>query len=405
VLVSLCVLASACIKVPDFVPRDAPGGDGSDAMSDGGILPVVSVVMNDDAADVTGPGYTLRFSTDGALFPFQLNPAGQLLMGGGQMCSDESAMGLAIYPLLRVNGADQAGMGTPSLTILASGPYVGSVQVLWSGTLPCSDGSSSAIFGRSRFSFFPDGRISRFDTLHNSGTHAAADCTACVGGMATEFVVTTYTTLIVDGNAFMTDGNLVNAGHGAEAMPGASTCMSERGQSIAFAWTDAATRLRVAAAPPPARTIAFVKDWHRGATLPITTWEATTHMGISTQACGVLESRIVPHSEADHQLVIAGVPMSAALIDGIYGTAEDDTDGYPVTFPVTLSAAATPLPNIPPGFAVWLYHDPLPATLTLTHSGNPTGTWYREQRVSPSSVILWFDVGLGQGETITVSGS
>jgi hypothetical protein len=128
-------------------------------------------------------------------------------------------------------------------------------------------------------------------------------------------------------------------------------------------------------------------------------------MGISTTlSCPMLENRINDFSEDDHQLDVGGNRLGSAFTDGIYG-GYPQTNGYPVNFPITLAAGNTVAPNIPAGFAVWLYHAPLPATLTLTHSGNPSGTWYREQRVSNDSVVFWFDVGLDQGETITVSGS
>jgi hypothetical protein len=413
-LVSLCVIASACIKVPEFVPQDAPSGDGGDAMGEDASMPgpIVSVVPNGGGADVTGPGYTILFSNQGARFPYQLNPGSNLIMGGGEQCGDEFGMGIAIYPLLRVNGVNQSGMGVPSLQILAAGPYVGQVRLDWSDTLPCTDGSSSAISGYSIFSFFPNGRITRLDHVQNAAQHAAANCMACSGGAASgNFYLTSYTTLIVDSNAFMSDGALQNASHGAIAMPNESTCMSERGHSVAFSWLDGQTRLRVAAAPPTSavRTVAFVKDLHVGTPLPAQGWTTTTQMAISTEGCPALEGRIAPFSDDDHQLVIDSqlgpVSVGAALTDGIYGSFPR-IDGHPVDFPVTLSPVTTTTqPRIPAGFAVWLFHAPLPATLTLTHSRNPGGTWYREQRVNQDSVILWFDVSLEPNESITVSGS
>jgi hypothetical protein len=259
------------------------------------------------------------------------------------------------------------------------------------------------------FSFFPDGRIMRADFVDNAGTHDVANCTPC-GGAGGTFVLSSYTTLIIDSNAFFTDGASQNAAHGAEAPPGDSTCMSERGTAFAFSWGPVATRLRVAAAPPtsPSRTVAFVRDIVRDTTLAQGQYASFTQMGISNEACGVLEGRITPFSDTDHQLVItSGLGSSSvgqATTDGIYG-GYPNNEGFPVDFPVTLAANnTTPQPNIPAGFAVWLYSQPLPTPLIVTHSRNPPGTWYREQRINQNSVILWFDVSLENGETIMVSG-
>jgi hypothetical protein len=159
--------------------------------------------------------------------------------------------------------------------------------------------------------------------------------------------------------------------------------------------------MRVAATSP--RTIAFIKDFE-AATAMLSAGErrTTTQMGISTENCGTLETRIRQFSDDDHQLIINGSPTGAALLDGIYG-GSPQTNGYPIDFPVTLTPrSTTPLPNIPAGFAVWLYHASIPTTLELVHSRNPPGEWYYEQRVGENSVVYWFKVSLEDGETITI---
>jgi len=406
-VLSLCMLA-ACVKVPEFQPRDA-GGNGSGDAGDGGITgPLVSVVRNGDGATAKAPGYTLEFSQIGARFPYQLNVGSlpEMIMGGSEQCADEFGMGIALYPITRINGVPDPDFGTPVLDIPLEGPYVGQVRLQWSTGFACPASTSGAISGHSTFSFFPDGRFARFDVINNGSSRNVADCTEC-GPTATSFFLTSYTTLIVDGNATFSDGSsaLLDT-YGEEVTPGLSACIRQRGYSIAFSWIDGATRLRAAAAPPnsPARTVAFVKDIFQGATLPATDWFTTTQMGVSTDNCGALEQRIAEFSADDHQLTINGNSVGAALADGIYGGDPRD-NGYPVAFPVTLTPTATVDPRIPAGFAVWLYSQPIPQNLTLTHSGGPTGNWYYEQRVSQNSVVFWFNVSLEQGQTITITES
>ncbi|HEY5945966.1 MAG TPA: hypothetical protein VIV40_10775 [Kofleriaceae bacterium] len=407
--VALSALACACVKIPDFQPRDG-GGDTSDAMTDGGMQgPLVSVVpngTNNMGALATAPGYEMVFADNGAHFPYQLNLLAnpkQLILGGSQECADEHGMGIALYPVTRINGEPNVDYGTSTLSIPLSGPYVGQVRLQWSVGYACPSSTSGAISGHTTFSFFPDGRLTRFDVVNNSAARNAADCTAC-GTTSSQFYVTSYNTLIVDGNASLSDGTQAGlASYGAEVAPLGSACIRERGYSLAFSWVDTRTRMRVAAAGPPARTIAFIKDMYNGATLPVDGWFSTTQMGISTEACGTLESRIAEFSADDHQLRINSNPLGAALEDGIYG-GDPQTGGYPIDYPVTLEPAGA-LPRIPAGFAVWLHSTPTPNPLRVTHSAGHTGNWYYEQHPDANSVVFWFNVPLEQGETITINES
>lgn len=397
-------LAAACVNVPPFQPRDAAPGDGADgdAPDGGNETAVVSVVQDSSGVVVTGPGYTMRFSSAGSLFPYQIEAGGQHLMGGSQSCNDEQAMGIALYPVFRANGADFSGMGTPSISIPLTGPSVGQVSIDWSGSFSCSVETGS-ISGTSIFSFFPDGRLTRFDIVTNGSEVDAADCMSCVGGFAASFFLTSFTTLIVDSGAFLSDGDEPTFDeYGEVVSPGSSACVRERGQSIAFAWVDTQTRLRVVN-ETPSRAIAFVKDMFSGTTLPALEWRTTTQMGVSAaENCGALEARILPFTDDDHAVAINGTPLGAALTDGIFG-GFPRPDGYPVDFPVVIEPTVQ---SMPAGFAVWLSSANIPQNLTLTHSGSPTGTsWYRLQRVSQTSLLVWFDVPLGTGETITISGT
>jgi hypothetical protein len=404
----LGAVCGGCVKVPPFQQQDGGPGDGngdgppSDANGD---TDPVTVAMDGTDVLVTAPGYTMRFSSAGARFPYQLSPGGNHLMGGSPQCDDEQAMGIALYPAYRANGADWPGMGTPTVETPLTGPYVGQVRLQWSGAFSCTSGSGS-LSGHSTFSFFPDGRLTRFDVVTNGSAKVAAECSACSGGNGSTFVLTSYTTLIVDGGAFLSDGNEAMLDTDGEQVTniGSTACVRQRQQSIAFSWSNTVNRMRVVNVTP-VRSIAFVKDLFSGTTLPAEDFVTTTQMGISaTENCGALEQRISQFSADDHQLMVNGNSVGAALVDGIYGGDPRD-DGYPVDFPVTLTPAQTVAPRIPAGFAVWLYSQPIPANLTLTHSGSPSGTWYRLQRVGPNSVVVWFDVALENGETITISGS
>jgi hypothetical protein len=399
-------LASACVKVPPFQHQDAAPGDADgDAPTDANEgPPAISIVQDSMGVLVTAPGYTVRFGTDGALFPYQLVAGGQHLMGGSQQCADEQAMGIALYPVFRAGSTDFPGQGAPSIAIPLEGPYVGQVRLTWSGAYACSPGNGS-ISGQSTFSFFPDGRLTRFDVITNDIEKNSVDCTRCDDtGPATSFYLTTFTTLVVDPGAFLSDGTeAMLDSYGEQVSPGQTACVRERGQAVAFSWVDTQTRMRVVNTAPT-RSIAFVKDFVSGAaTLPPMDWRTTTQMGISaTENCAALEARIQRFSDADHELVINGNSVGAALTDGIFG-GDPRPEGYPVDFPVTITPAQTVAPNVPAGFAVWLYSNPIPTSLTVTHSGGHTGTWYRMQRVGSTQLVLWFDVPLDDGETITIS--
>lgn len=407
VKVALCVLAPACVKVPPFQYQDGGPGDGSvDAPGDGDVGDLVSVVPNGAGATAMGPGYTFDFSTAGSHFPSSLNIGGHELLGDSLECADEQGMGLALYPVTRINGVDTTLMGSPQVSIPLSGPYVGQLRLAWSASFTCS-GTNKEISGHSTFSFFPDGRLTRYDHIENPAILDATTCPQCSGGMGTTFFLTSYTTLVVDDNAYLSDGNLANLNtYGADVTaPGNTACVRERGQSIAFAWTDTNNRFRVVSQSTSPRWLSFIHDIYADTVLPVTSYESTTQMGISaTDDCPTVEARIADHTADAHQLVINGTPIGAALGDGIYG-GDPRVDGYPVDFPVTLGPGATADPRIPAGFAVWLYSNPIPATLTVAHTRNPPGTWYHEQRVSSTSVVLWFDVSLEAGEAISISGT
>jgi hypothetical protein len=405
---TLCA-TSACVKVPPFEHQDAPAGDGntSDAPSDGSIDgPAVTVEQNGaDINVVVATGYSMRFSTAGSRFPYQLIVGGQHLMGGSEQCNDEQAMGIAMYPVQRVNGADSTGMGAPTVTVPLTGPWVAQVRVEWATSYPCSSGTGSFV-GHTTFSFFPNGRLTRFDVIESETARASADCTACAAS-GSPFVITSYTTLIADSGAFLSDGNEPTLDMYGEQVtnPGDTACVRQRGQTIAFSWVDTQNRLRVVNTNP-SRSIAFVKDMFSGAS--VTQGQdivATTQMAISsTDTCGVVENRLRPFSDGDHSIRINDTAVGAALNDGIFG-GDPRTTGYPVNFPVTITPGQTILPRMPAGFAVWLYSNPIPQNLTLTHSGGHTGNWYRLQRVGTDQVVIWFEVSLEQGETITISGS
>ncbi len=400
-------LASACVKVPPFQHKDGGPGDGDvDAPSDANEgTPAVSIVQDSEGVLVTAPGYTMRFGTDGALFPYQIIAGGQHLMGGSQQCSDEQAMGIALYPVFRAGSTDFPGLGAPSISVPLDGPYVGQVRLQWSGSFPCGGDGNGSVSGQSTFSFFPDGRLTRFDVITNAANKNSIDCTRCDDtGPATSFFLTSFTTLIVDPGAFLSDGNeAMLDSYGEQVNPGVTACVRERGQSIAFSWVDSQTRMRVVETSPT-RSIAFVKDLVNGAAaLPAQDWRTTTQMGIAaTENCAALEARIQPFSDSDHAVTINGTAVGAALTDGIFG-GDPRPDGYPVDFPVTIAPETTVATGVPAGFAVWLYSNPIPTNLKVTHSSGHTGTWYRMQRVGSTQLVLWFDVPLEAGEAITIS--
>lgn len=388
--------ATSCVKIPPFQPQDA-GEHG-----DGGTEPQMVTVVEDATGEVhvTAPGYTMRFSRDGARFPDRFDVGGEQRLGNANECADEQGMGIALRPVYRANGDPATVQSAISLPLV--GPHVGQVSIEWQANVVCG-GTINKLDGRSTFSFFPDGRLTRFDLLTSSATVNASTCDAC-GVPASSFFLGSYTTLTVDADADLYPTMVDLENYGQEQASGKTVCVRQRDRSVAFAWVDSTARLRLVGTTP-SRSIAFIKDLFGGISMPAGEWQTTTQMGVSaSEDCGALVERIDPFTEPAN-VNINGTLVTAYSRAGIFG---GDNGGLPVSFPVEIKVDETPshAGTVPAGFAVWLSASAIPENVTLTHSAGHTGTsWYRLQRVGQRDLVVWFDVPLEVGETITILGT
>ena len=420
VLLACATLGAACLREPSFkgIRDDAAIDAAVDAAVD---APDASTTACTDMADtmtamrsgsmdrgatVCGPGYRVEFSDSGAKFPHLLVVGGMFLAGTGQTCNDERGVGVAAFPAALINGEPHAGVdGTLSLSLM--GPAVAKVVVDWSADYTCQ--GSGTLQDRTSFTFFPDGRITRWDRLRQAEQVMGGGCTACSGGGSSNtFFLTSYTTLAAGSDAVLTGASIDGlTSYGQSAMGLQSACLTTLGRRVAFGWRDTVTRIRVANENP--RTLAFIQDVARNAAAlgPDLADDVTTHMLVSsTTSCADLRTRAAAHA-ARPILTLTFADSSTDQVgpapDGIYGGERaDGSVAYdPLVGAVRVSPATTAIPG---NFALWLdFGAQRSQNVTVTHSNPPSGDWYRIQRVSTSQVIFWFRDDLAVGNQITIT--
>jgi hypothetical protein len=422
--VSIVLLAVGCLRDPKFKGVGGDGGTDADAAPDagppscaGGDVVATRAGNNDNGASVCGPTYVMNFSDTGARMPYQLNVNGSQLMGGARECNDERATGVALFPPVLVNGETQNPDNTDGgIALRLTGPVIAKVEVDWSATYTC--GQQGTLQNKSSFTFFPDGRITRWDQVRNATmvTNNGA-CTRCtVGGNpgpnSGNFFLTSYMTLQAPSNSVLASGDIsMLTMHGQQLTGRRSDCLETLQRRVAFGWRDTNTRIRVVN-ETPTRALAFVYDIPHGGDDTIMPADladdVTTQILVSPSAqCGDLRTRAELFAE-NHGLTINGVDMGMSP-DGIYGgERHDGAIGIDAGTTGTVTIQPTTL-TVPGNFAVWLDYDQQPnQTIVVTHNGipsAPSGDWYRIQRVNNSQVIIWFRDDLAATSIITVTSS
>ena len=396
----------AAIDAPSDAAVDAPDASTMACMDTPDTMTAVPSGMMNRGATVCGPGYRMEFSDIGAKFPHLLVVGGMFLAGRGESCNDERGVGVALFPASLINGEPHTGVeGTLSLRL--SGPAVAKVVIDWSADYSCQ--TTGTLQDRTSFTFFPDGRITRWDRLRQTEQVAGGGCTVCSqGGNSNTFFLTSYTALAAGSDAVLTGASIETlTSYGQSASGLQSACLTTLGRRVAFGWRDTSTRIRVADDSP--RTLAFIQDVIRDAPSlgPDLSDDVTTHMLVSsTTACADLRARALQHANRPNLTLTFADDMTDQIgpsPDGIYGGERaDGTDGYdPRIGAVRISPTST---TIPGNFAVWLdFGAQANQNVAVTHNNAPSGDWFQIQRVTTSEVIFWFRDDLAVGERITIT--
>lgn len=352
-----------------------------------------------DEQTVCGPGYSVVFGNVNARFPSSITIDGVEVLGSGQGCRDEHGSGVALFPVLRLDGRTAptgAPVPTASLDVVLEGPVVAQVAVAWSVSVECDN--PVTVDGRATFTFFPNGRVTRAERISNPAP-LSGQCTSCVGQAGGAYWLTSYTTFLADGGA-MLDGAEIGPGYGAEALDGDQVvCLRTRDRAIAFGWHGASPpaqrRIRVADSTP--RSLAFLHDLVRGQPMIPTAaarTATTTMMFGGGDACTALLEAVEPIAR-NRALLVRGTPVEPDE-HGLYRA----TVG--VSSPITIDRLGT-APG-PAGAAVILDFGPTtPAGFVVSRAGTPAGDWYRIQHVAPGQVLFYFRDAIAPGSVITIT--
>lgn len=396
-ILGLLVGAGGCLPRAEFAGFDGTGDD---------LVTVVPSGANQLGATATTPQYELVFSENGFHFPAALNlgPQRDNLLGDGDNCNEEKRSGIAVYPAYRVDGNATMGVTAHERIIELAGPVIGKVALEWSAAYDCEMPTVSvSIAGRSTYTLFPDGRISRFDVVQPTSPFEPN----CRCNMQSNYYLTSYSAFVYDADASLLGVATEPDDQLGSAPQQRSVCLRQRGHNIAFGWSEDRGRVRLPSTTP-VRTIAFVHDFlgSSGASLMPGMYDATTTMIATSEGdCAATRERLAPFvQDAPPELRIDGDSVDLGT-DGIYAGAakQPGTGGYAVgTRSVVLEPATEAIAG---GFAVWLDFGADRTRFGVRHSaGARTGEWFRVQPVTGRTghVLFWFRDPLAPGDAITI---
>lgn len=154
---------AGCFSTPR-APLDHDGATGDGPPSGSG-----SLVASEAPLTIETSGFRLAFRDDSWKFPESLvwlgRPQEELFSFDAPF--GEYALGLTLYDTYAVNaGAPYTGNAIREL--VAAGPARAAAQITWTGLEQCSGGGAIAN-NKSKFSFYPDGRIVRHDEINTGG--------------------------------------------------------------------------------------------------------------------------------------------------------------------------------------------------------------------------------------------
>lgn len=423
---ALAFALAGCFGKPGFSGRDAATGDAaadvgpdtpmacSPSRPSAPGLGVATASTDTHVAFLDGSQVGFRSALSRYPLPDRLIVGGQNLVASPEGCAFEDQVGLAAYPVFSVGAQALTGNPTHALDVEVQGPALTSLRTSWSLVLPsaCSAAQTQAT-GNTSWTFFPDGKVVRNDTITPAETSdlmtgGGCNCPGAVG--AGTFLVTSYTTLEASLLSAVTrPGQAEQQALPPQGVIGGAPGACARGTSggkVAVWWDrldnqDPATpptRLRHEANMGNAHDIvAFVYDMVSDAS-PVSTIAAGTSYGIRTHmmlnAGGLPCTDLLTRLEAfasTQPLTISpvGMPGGGQVAYSALGVFDDATS---YTGPVTITGA------LAPGFAVSLRFPGF--TAVATDRAADRVVW---QRSSDGTFTLFFLDDLGAGAPITVT--
>lgn len=202
----LGALLAGCFSRPEFTPRDAtpPGDGGSDDGGDGGSCGAASGGLtlaenNFDQVVVGIPtGFSVTFADPGSKYPMPIaiNVGTEQLIANAGGCGREDQVGIAAFPVYSI-----AGNQNPTqpfihpLDIVVNGPAYKQLVSHWTYQHPTMCGAAGFIHGNGQttWSFYPNGRIVRYDYLQpaDNGMFMTDNTCSCIQNTPT-WTVTSY---------------------------------------------------------------------------------------------------------------------------------------------------------------------------------------------------------------------
>lgn len=400
---------TACVKVPDFQYRDGGTSDGDDAaMDDGGTTEGGARIDEVSGAVIASvPGlYEMGFSTLGYHFPYTFRIGDTFVQGaGGTACTQEQGTGVAYYPAYNFHGADTGDLDTDDrITVDVAGPPIAKVRLDWAASLasPCSAQPS----GRTTFTFFPDGRITRMDVARMATATSSADC-SCAG--AANWIVTSYTSFSTGVTSTITNASIPTQNGQSIPATGRPICLRGFGDAwyLAMGWYALSGGVRTRRVVDSVVVVADLLNSSPSSIGPGPVADAVTTMWVGTgptASCGDLINDVMPYEnnpslEVDNGTGAVTIGMAQ---DGIYGgeTSQDPDPGYDPGTTFTLRSPGT---STVPAFAFWLDTGGKTVTSITRTPVSTTTPWYVDQPLTIANHrLLWFPDGLGPDDEITV---
>lgn len=358
--VAMLLVAAGCFGKPGFTQRDS----GSDTCTPS--QPSAPGVTIDGTTGplVTMPGnVAIGFADELLAYPMP----DRLIIGGLDViaqaagCANEDRVGVAIYPIYSVAAQTPSGGMEHHLERLHVGPAFTSVETRWEYAQAGCTGGAALGEGHTTWSFFPDGKVVRNDTVVPSTTSTidptGCQCSSAAGVEA--FIVTSYTTFDTTRLRTLTipsDDDEPASLPGGIIMTQPSACVTtQTGGRVAVAWDRVdnmdppvpPTRLRMQIPSGPNNITALVYDFVPStpavmSILQNRSFAVRTHMlldqGMGHGTCVAMLEALAAYVNIQ-PLMIQGLPV-AYNEQGVF----DDARTYDE--PITLSG------TLPPGFTV-----------------------------------------------------
>lgn len=395
----VAVTSTACLKIESFQRRDAGGpdditdggeilGEGASALDDGNHIYVV-------LPDV----YRMDFSSMGYFFPETFTIGTTPVLGPTQTgCNIEEGVGITYAPAAVFTSRDTTHLKLPDrqITRVLPGPGVAKVAIDWAAAFSkttCAGGAR----GRTTFTFFPNGRITRFDDPEIDSNPDGSMC-QCSGSSGT-WEIGSYFTFDETKIESLTGVTRPSAAIGENQFPSAPICMASAGHALAMSWR-AARGSRVRRITDT--TLAAITDEIpvNSATtfVPLPDDSSTTLWASVDQGCIALTNLVAPYADdiqiqIDHDINMDPIGLGQ---DGMYGGEHSGSakDGgwFIRGTPITLR---TYNGNIPP-FALWLNLENYPNIVSVSAP-------HTRQEITPKEWVFWFPNGLSGTDTIVIN--